>query len=198
MLEDSRHHVTPSGPQEVALLQPERHADGQLLSQDERERLVKTHLPSPRSNSPSLTRDRPSRLTFSHAWHRPRVRPTLAVLLYKALFILVQLGFSCYIRMRQACHAILAHALAIIYYHHRSPDLILRDVKNLDRLPKHLGITLDLQNEGTSDAVDGVSKLISEVAEVAAWGACAGIPMLSVYEPTGTSPADSQQNVERR
>jgi dehydrodolichyl diphosphate syntase complex subunit NUS1 len=37
----------------------------------------------------------------------------------------------------------------------------------------------------------GLEALVDEVAEIAAWCACVGIPMLSVYERTGRTNAMS-------
>jgi dehydrodolichyl diphosphate syntase complex subunit NUS1 len=74
--------------------------------------------------------------------------------------------------------------LAILYYHHRTPELIQKDVKGLSRLPEHLSVILKLEDGGRGGA--GLEALVDEVAEIAAWCACAGIPTLSVYEQTGT------------
>lgn len=73
--------------------------------------------------------------------------------------------------------------LAILYYHHRTPELIQKDVKGLSRLPKHISVVLKLEDEGRGGA--GLEALVDEVAEIAAWCTCIGIPMLSVYEKTG-------------
>lgn len=73
--------------------------------------------------------------------------------------------------------------LAILYYHHRTPELIQKDVKGLSRLPKHLSVILKLEDGGKGGA--GLEALVDEVAEISAWCACVGIPMLSVYEQTG-------------
>ena len=72
---------------------------------------------------------------------------------------------------------------AILYYHHRTPELIRKDVKGLKRLPEHLSVILKLEDGGKGGA--GLEALMDEVAEVAAWCACVGIPILSVYERTG-------------
>lgn len=93
--------------------------------------------------------------------------------------------FSVYIRFRQAYHAVKDRILAILYYHHRTPELIQKDVKGLSRLPQHLSVILKLEDLGRGDA--GLEALVNEIAEIAAWCACVGIPMLSVYERTGPS-----------
>ena len=56
-------------------------------------------------------------------------------------------------------------------------------MKGLKRLPEHLSVILKLEDSVKSGA--GLEALVDEVAEIAAWCACVGIPMLSVYERTG-------------
>lgn len=82
-----------------------------------------------------------------------------------------------------AYHAVKDQIFAVLYYHHRTPELIQKDVKGLKRKPEHLSVVLKLEDEGHVGA--GLEALVDEAAEIAAWCACAGIPMLSIYEPTG-------------
>lgn len=117
---------------------------------------------------------------------RPRtiigVRKFLKNQLYAVIFTIIHTIFSIYIRLRQAYHAVRDRILAVLYYHHRTPELIQKDVKGLTRLPEHLSVILKLEG-GKGGA--GLEALLDEVAEVSAWCACAGIPMLSIYEKTG-------------
>lgn len=99
------------------------------------------------------------------------------------LYAIMHTVFSLYIRFRQFYHAVKDRILAILYHHHRTPGLIQKDVKGLSRLPEHFSVILKLENNGRGGA--GLEALVDEVAEIAAWCACAGIPMLSVYEQTG-------------
>lgn len=48
---------------------------------------------------------------------------------------------------------------------------------------------LKFENGGKGGA--GLEALVDEVAEIAAWCACVGIPMLSVYERTGEAGSRS-------
>lgn len=99
------------------------------------------------------------------------------------VFTVIHVFFSLYIRLRHAYHAVSNRLYSIAYYHHRTPELIRRDVKGLRRLPKHLSVILTLEDQRRSGA--GLERLINEAAEVAAWCASAGIPQLSIYEKTG-------------
>ena len=91
--------------------------------------------------------------------------------------------FSLYIRLRQTYHVVLDRSFAILYYHHRAPELIRQDVQGLNRLPEHLSVILELKSEERGQA--GLEKLMDDVAEISTWCTCVGIPMLSVYEKTG-------------
>ena len=42
-----------------------------------------------------------------------------------------------------------------------------------------------LELKGEERGIAGLEALMDEVAEIAAWCSCVGIPMLSVYEKTG-------------
>ncbi|KAK5168507.1 hypothetical protein LTR04_006585 [Oleoguttula sp. CCFEE 6159] len=103
----------------------------------------------------------------------------LHVLVYTAIHTL----FSIYVRLRRVCHAIIDRVFAILYYHHRTPELIKKDVKGLSRLPQHLSVILDFNEDGHNGS--GLEDLVNDVCEIAAWSASAGIPILSIYERTG-------------
>ncbi len=100
------------------------------------------------------------------------------------IFSIIHLIFSVYIRIRQTHHAVFDKILAVLYYHHRAPELIKQDVKNLERLPQHLSVILDLK--GDEQGTASLEALIDDLAEISAWCCCVGIPTLSVYEKTGT------------
>jgi dehydrodolichyl diphosphate syntase complex subunit NUS1 len=69
---------------------------------------------------------------------------------------------------------------AIINSHYSTSELIQKDIKGLSRLPEHLSVIVSLRNED-----DALQRLMDEVAEIAAWSACARISTLSVYEKNG-------------
>lgn len=162
---------------ETELYRQDARTNGAFLTPKQREDIVKPYLPP----SPAPT----SRRRAS----RP-VRSFVTNQLHLVVFTLIHTLFSLYIRLRQTIHVVYDRILAILYYHHRAPELIKQDVKALSRLPQHLSVILDLKREQRGTA--GLEALLEEVAEISAWCTCVGIPTLSIYEKTGTafSPAD--------
>ena len=144
---------------------------GSLLSPSQRENLIKPYLPSPPA---------PSHSSSQSPW---RIRALIRHQIHFLVFTIIHTLFSLYIRLRQTYHALVDRVFAILYYHHRAPELIRQDVRGLSRIPEHLSVILELKGEerGTT----GLEGLMDEVAEISAWCACVGIPMLSVYEKTG-------------
>ncbi|KAL8834740.1 MAG: hypothetical protein Q9170_003617 [Blastenia crenularia] len=144
--------------------------DAVKLSVSEREKLLKPYLPPDRHQS-----RRPSKSQL--------IRMFLRNQLHILIFAAVHAVFSLYIRLRQAYHIVLDRIFAILYYHHRAPELIKQDIRGLNKIPQHLSVILELRDE--EQGLAGLEKLLDDVAEVSAWCAGAGIPMLSVYEKTG-------------
>ena len=138
--------------------------DAGKLTVGQREQLLKPYLPAKASSTSTI-------------------RMFVKAQLHLLVFTIIHMVFSLYIRLRLAYHVVLDRVFAVLYYHHRAPELIKQDVKNLDRLPHHLSVILELKGEGQGLA--GLEGLLDEVAEISAWCACAGIPMLSIYERTG-------------
>ncbi|KAI5296654.1 hypothetical protein KEM52_003473 [Ascosphaera acerosa] len=149
----------------------------------------------------------------------PLSRRLLALLqsyLYFLTYFFISLAVGFWIRGRHAYHALLERVYAVLYHHHRTPELIQRDVRKLSRLPQHLSCILRVKDrgrvhQGTGAALAGAEpeagsesevdaelddessgdgsfpeSLADDVAELVAWSACAGIPMLSIYERTGS------------
>lgn len=128
----------------------------------ERERMVLPHLPKP------ATKPTP-------------IRTFLKTLFYKFVLFIIQILFGIYLRIRWTYHNVVNRAFSILYYHHRTPELIRKDVSELrakGTFPQHLSVVLDYER-GDMD------KLVNEVAEIACWCAACDIPRLSVYERTG-------------
>ena len=157
-------------------------AQGRELSTAEREKLLRPYLPTPRELSPNEdVATRSNGIKPRRKPRRKRVRTFVKSQLHVLLYYLIHLVFGVYIRLRQIYHATIDRSLGILYYHHRSPELVRKDVKNLSRLPEHLSVILTLKGEEDG----GLEALMDEVAELCAWCASAGIPLLSVYEKSG-------------
>lgn len=151
------------------------HKQSRPLTAKAREELIKPYLPPPPSLSP------PRNATQRKL--QP-VRTFLKTQVHLLVYTIIHTIFSLYIRLRQTYHAIIDRILAILYYHHRTPELIQKDVRGLSKLPQHLSVILELKEEERGGA--GLEALVDDVAEISAWCACVGIPMLSIYERTGT------------
>lgn len=157
----------------------ERRLYARELSAEEREKLVKAHLPDvpvlePFSSHRNGVKSRSARK------QRP-IRSFLKSKLHVLAYSVIHLIFGIYIRLRQTYYAVVDRILALFYYHHRTPELIQKDVKNLSRLPEHLSVILTSKSEEDG----GLEALIEDVAELGAWCASAGIPLLSIYEKNG-------------
>ncbi|EXJ78236.1 hypothetical protein A1O3_09397 [Capronia epimyces CBS 606.96] len=155
---------------------------GRSLTAAEREKLLQPYLPAPQSDSTAMdSRWSATGPQKKYRGHRRRVRPLLKAKLHFLVFFLIQLVFGIYIRLRQIYNATFDRLLAIRHYHHRSPELIQRDVQNLERIPEHLSVILKFKSKEDG----GLEALMDEVAELCAWSAAAEIPLLSVYEKSG-------------
>ena len=158
---------------ETQAFRQDARAKGKLLTAEEREKLLQPYLPNPpsRSTSLQLRKTRTLRAFLEHQ-------------LYCLVFTIIHTMFSLYIRIRQAYHAVIDRIFSVLYYHHRTPELIKKDVQGLSRLPKHVSVILELKDERRGGT--GVDGLLEEMAEISAWCTCVGISTLSVYEETGT------------
>lgn len=129
-----------------------------------REKLVTSRLPPVETTQSSALR-----AILSHRFHY-------------GVLLLFHFFYSIYLRLRLIYHTLVNKIYSMVYYHHRTPELIKRDVQNLARLPGHLSVALELEN---GDKVAGLDTLIDDMAEIIAWCASAGIFTVSVYEKTG-------------
>lgn len=151
------------------------------LSASDRARLIKPYLPDP---AELPRRSRPAKSSSaSQSRRKPRKTPIRTFFrsqIHHLAYAITHIIFGIVIRLLQAYHAVVDRIFAIVYHHHRTPELIRKDVRGLKRLPQHLSIILNLRAED-----DALAGLMDEVAELAAWSVCAGIPQLSIYEKTG-------------
>lgn len=152
-----------------------RSRQGKLTVSD-RESLLKPYLPDP-ADLPK--RQAPSQRPKSISRKKP-VRAFLKSQIHQLTYTIIHIFFGIAARLMQTYYALVDRICAIVYYHHRTPELIRKDVRGLKRLPEHLSTILSLRKED-----DALAVLMDEVAELAAWSACSGIPTLSVYERSG-------------
>lgn len=63
----------------------------------------------------------------------------------------------------------------------------------LPRLPKHLSVVLSLppDQKDVSLLLNRLDGLMHDACEIAAWSTAAGIPVLSIYERSGTKRNES-------
>ncbi|KAL8692953.1 MAG: hypothetical protein Q9224_003855 [Gallowayella concinna] len=144
--------------------------DADKLNVQEREKLLKPYLPQKPLKVIRKSKSQPIRMFLKTQLH---------LLVFTAMHML----FSLYIRFRQTFHIVMDRIFAVLYYHHRAPELIKQDIRGLERIPQHLSVILELKAE--EQGLAGLEKLLDDVAEISAWCSGAGIPMLSVYERTG-------------
>ncbi|KAL5343289.1 Decaprenyl diphosphate synthase-like protein [Aspergillus crustosus] len=147
---------------------------GVKLSPTTRENIVKPYLPDP-SELPRWPPQRRKKLP-----RKTPIRTFIKSQIHLITYTFLHIFFGIAVRFAQSYHAVVDRVLAIIYHHHRTPELIQKDVKGLDRLPEHLSVVLSLRKED-----DALPILMDDVAELVSWSASAGIPVLSVYEKTG-------------
>ncbi|RDW64284.1 ditrans,polycis-polyprenyl diphosphate synthase [Aspergillus mulundensis] len=157
------------------LLRDNIRSRGPKLSATDRENIVKPYLPDP-SELPRWPPQRRKKLP-----RKTPIRTFIKSQIHLITYTFLHIFFGIAVRLVQTYHAVVDRILAIIYYHHRTPELIQKDVKDLDRLPEHLSVILSIRKED-----DALPLLMDEVAELVSWTASAGIPVLSVYEKSGT------------
>lgn len=170
-------------------------SDNKQLTPEERLKMIENFLPAPPPR-PAIAKKIPnSKNAFANATDdldslfigrrrsRTGIRRFLLAQIHVLIFAIIHAVFSLYIRIRQAYHEVRNRIYSVLKYHHRTPEIIARDVRDLRRIPKHLSVILRLEENGREGAE--LERLVNEVADISAWCASAGIPALSVYEKTG-------------
>lgn len=137
------------------------------------------YLPQP-NDAPSAQNPKPQSKRRSRLGVRRFIQHQIHVL----LFALMHGIFSLYLKLRQMWNAVSYQLSSVLYYHHGTPQYIKRDVVALKKVPRHLSVILKVEDSRRTKT--DIERLIDETAEIATWCACAEIPVLSVYEKTGT------------
>jgi len=157
---------------------------GSALGGTGRETLIKPYLPEPhkhRKPAPPSPMETAKKSKPARRGRKQRIRPFLRQKFHFLIYFVIQVIYGIIIRFYHGWHAVSDRIVAIMHYHHRSPEYIQRDVKDLSRIPEHLSVILRYKVEE-----DGaLESLMDEVAELSAWSAAAGIPTLSIYEKSG-------------
>ncbi|OKL58496.1 hypothetical protein UA08_06288 [Talaromyces atroroseus] len=166
---------------DVDLFREDVRLRGNRFSAAEREKLLKPYLPEPQLASRNHNSKDQRKKTKTKPKQKKPLRTFIKSQIHRLIYLIIHLCLGFYIRISQTIVAVTDRILAITYYHHRSPEIIAKDVKSLDRLPEHLSVLLKLRK--TEE--DALHTLMDEAAELAAWTTCAGIPVLSIYEKTG-------------
>jgi dehydrodolichyl diphosphate syntase complex subunit NUS1 len=156
--------------------------NGKPLTPKEREELLKPFLPDALQDSPT---DAPNLPRKPSGRARKQKASFIKQCLFVVIYTLIHAFFSVHVRFRRAYHLVVSKIVAVIYYHHRTPEFIQRDVRGLNRLPAHLSVILDFHDSDEDQGNAGLEGLVDDVCEIAAWCACAGIPNLSIYEKQG-------------
>ncbi|KAF2751006.1 di-trans,poly-cis-decaprenylcistransferas-like protein [Sporormia fimetaria CBS 119925] len=176
---------TGVGPRETSAFRRNK-LDGRDLTPSEREQLIAPYLPAPSNLPPSSRTPSPTRKSKPRRPQPTRRRSRLLRHgLHVLIYALVSFLFSLYFRFRRAWRMVKSKVVALLKYHHRTPEFIQRDTRHLERLPKHLSVILQFYEGEENQGSAGLEGLVNDVGEIAAWAASAGIPFLSVYEKTG-------------
>ena len=72
--------------------------------------------------------------------------------------------------------------------------MIARDVTRIRTLPRHVAVILDQRKTRRSYDAD---EMIRRAVEVTTWCACAGISIVTIYEPTGLYPESDRRLMNR-
>ena len=161
--------------------------DGKRLTPQQREALLKPRLPpAPVSAPPSAARKTstrpPPRKTRLNKLKTGPIRNVLHFVIYQVVAFI----FSVFFRFRRSWRLCWYKVRSVMGHHHRSPEWIINDVRNTEQLPKHLSVVLDYSEDDDDQGNAGLEGLLNDVCEIAAWSASAGIPLVSIYERTGS------------
>jgi dehydrodolichyl diphosphate syntase complex subunit NUS1 len=152
------------------------------LSVQQREELIKPFLPAEPEPSSETTRRRTAQKSKGSKKHGPA-----KTLLFFATYHFIALLFSIFFRFRRAFRLAYTKFISLLKYHHRTPEFIAGDVAQLEKLPTHLSVVVELNSDDEQQGNAGLEGLVNDVCELAAWSSSAGINFLSVYERTGQS-----------
>lgn len=165
--------------------------NGKQLTAKEREDMMKPFLPPApiKTSSPdraSLKDPKSPKLT-PRTTPAPKFKSTpIRSFLHVVIHAVISFIFSIFFRFRRAWRLFSYKVRGVLRHHHHTPEWIVNDVKNLEQLPKHLSVILEHKEDDEDQGNAGLEGLVQDACEIAAWTASADIPLLSIYERTGT------------
>lgn len=179
-------------------LQTDRHPDGRRLTVREREQYLKKYLPgvsTQRARYDELRSEKNSYEPMPARRYSRRMSLSEAMFdqLCLTLYTIIQLLLSLFVRIRILYHLATNVIHGMRYNHYRNPRYIKNDIRNLNKLPRHLSVTLQLDRTVS----DGGTSILNEAAEIVAWTASAGISQLSIYEKTGELTNEASMDANR-
>lgn len=140
----------------------------------------------PRRNNSTRRREIRS---FSSAQKLPVLEPSSSPIRRRLDFLLLwllQTLILYYLSFAKFKHRVVDFLCGIWYDWHAWPwcgkFMIKRDVANLSKIPRHVAVILDEKKMKREYDAD---ETVRRAVEIATWCACAGIPIVTVYEPTG-------------
>ncbi|KAF5094073.1 hypothetical protein D0Z03_002198 [Geotrichum reessii] len=77
----------------------------------------------------------------------------------------------------------------------RTPDLILKDISSLPKLPRHIAAILKLDGKNKADSLDD---LLVKTSDLAYWVISSGASILTIYERNGVLKALDPNDLKRR
>jgi len=166
------------------------------LSIDEREYLIRKHLPKGRDDEYYINRglenEANHRTDYNHnddgkdgkrKVNRKPIRTLIKWSIFRMMWFLLHFIIDIVSVFKFILKSIFTKVMNGVYDRNCTPERIKKDVEGLKKMPKHLSILLEL--DGDHEDVESLTRLMEDVCKCATWSTCAGIEKLSIYEKTG-------------
>jgi dehydrodolichyl diphosphate syntase complex subunit NUS1 len=112
-------------------------------------------------------------------------------LLLELMYILV----SIYNLLKYVYHVVKYKRFSLNYKGVRTPELIVKDISSLPKLPRHIAAILKLNQKNKSDSLDD---LLIKSGDLAYWAISSGASVLTIYERNGVLKALDPNDFKRR
>lgn len=114
---------------------------------------------------------------------------------YHFLLELMYILVSIFNLFKYAYHFIMFKRFCLNYRGVRTPDLILKDISSLPKLPRHIAAILKLDDKNKADSLDD---LLVKTSDLAYWAISSGASILTIYERNGVLKALDPNDLKRR